>query len=176
MSPAEESVLDAWRVNARVTSFLVERLPERIWGAALPGSPRRTIRSLAAHLHNARRLWLRGLGAGAGVPLPPAVDPGRVAQRDLVRALDGSAGAILALLEAGQANGGDFPDVAGAFYFGAMPRDVTLFVAYAIAHESHHRGQLVHLTRELGCRLPPPVTAGLWQWSTRLKETKQRKP
>ena len=38
------------------------------------------------------------------------------------------------------------------------------------------RGQLVHLTRELGCRLPPPVTAGLWQWSTRLKESKQRKP
>ena len=171
---AEDAVLDAWRINARVTRFLAERLPARIWGAGLPGSPRRTVRGIAAHLHNSRGLWMRGLAVGTGLPVPRKVDPRTVARRDLVRALDESGAAILALLEAGQRNGGDFPGVASAFYFGAMPREVTLFTAYAIAHEAHHRGQLVTMARELGCRLPQSAVAGLWQWSSRLREARAR--
>jgi uncharacterized damage-inducible protein DinB len=175
MSTTDEAVLDAWRINARVTGFLVERLPARVWDQALPGSPRRTVRSLSAHLHNARRLWLRGLGVGAGIRLPAAVDPRRVTQHELVRALEASGRAILALLEAGLANGGDFPGVKGPFYFGAMPRDAALFVAYATAHEAHHRGQLVMAARALGCRLPASAVAGLWQWSSRLHEARAGK-
>jgi uncharacterized damage-inducible protein DinB len=39
-----------------------------------------------------------------------------------------------------------------------------------VAHEGHHRGQIVMLARQLGCRLPAEVTAGLWQWSKRATE------
>ncbi|MEJ2371145.1 MAG: hypothetical protein P8Y07_09900 [Gemmatimonadales bacterium] len=35
----------------------------------------------------------------------------------------------------------------------------------------HDRGQIVMLARQLGHRLPGEVTAGLWQWSKRSKET-----
>jgi len=172
MEPPDDSLLDAWRINDRVTTLLVGSLPPEVWGSGLPGSPRRTVRSLAAHLHNTRRMWMTSLGVGAGVPLPKPVDPAKVTPPALVTALRESGERVLRLLEEGLANGGRFPDVAGAFVWGAMPRDVVLFVGYALSHEAHHRGQLVMAARALGHPLSPEVTAGLWQWSSRLRETR----
>jgi uncharacterized damage-inducible protein DinB len=43
-------------------------------------------------------------------------------------------------------------------------------LGYFIAHEGHHRGQIVLVARALGHRLPGEITAGLWQWSQRAAE------
>jgi uncharacterized damage-inducible protein DinB len=51
-----------------------------------------------------------------------------------------------------------------------FPTDLAHFLGYFVAHEAHHRGQLVMLARQLGHRLPPGVTGGLWQWSQRARE------
>ena len=53
-----------------------------------------------------------------------------------------------------------------------LPLDVGHVIAYFVAHEGQHRGQIVMLARQLGCRLPAEVTAGLWQWSKRDKEAR----
>ncbi len=164
----------AWRINSRVTAFLVQNLPPTIWASALPASPRRTVRSIAAHLHNCRCLWMRSLAVGTTISIPRRVDPLAVSRRELVTALSGSARAILLMLQAGQANGGVFPGVSSAFIYGAMPRNVGLFTGYALSHEAHHRGQLLLMARELGHRVPAKVAAGLWQWSSRLRESGPR--
>jgi hypothetical protein len=49
-----DTILDAGKTSNRVTVFLVERLPAELWEARVPGAPRRTIRMLAGHIHNAR--------------------------------------------------------------------------------------------------------------------------
>jgi uncharacterized damage-inducible protein DinB len=41
-----------------------------------------------------------------------------------------------------------------------------------VAHEAHHRGQIVLVARALGHRLPSAVTGGLWQWTKRAAEAK----
>jgi uncharacterized damage-inducible protein DinB len=165
-------VFDAWRINARITSLLVGALPHEIWHLALPGSPRRTVGALAAHLHNIRCLWLKELGAVSRVKEPARVAPRTVAQDIVLEALSRSDEAIEALLRAGIEAGGRFPGRGGAFVYGAIPREAALFVTYAIAHESHHRGQLVVAARQLAHPLPQEVVAGLWQWSSRLKESR----
>jgi len=34
--------------------YLIENLPSELWSKKVPGAPRRTVRMLAAHLHNVR--------------------------------------------------------------------------------------------------------------------------
>jgi uncharacterized damage-inducible protein DinB len=53
-----------------------------------------------------------------------------------------------------------------------LPLDVGHVLAYFVAHEGHHRGQIVMLARQVGYRLPGEVTAGLWQWSKRAAESR----
>jgi hypothetical protein len=40
-SGGDEAILDAWRVNDRVTTYLVENLPPALFGASLSGVSRR---------------------------------------------------------------------------------------------------------------------------------------
>lgn len=172
MSDPDETLFDAWRIGNRVTILLVESLPDALWPLALSGAPRRAVRNVAVHLHNCRGLWLKSLGRGAGIAAPANLDPKSATRARSVAALGRSGEAILRLLRAGVENGGEFPGVASAFHYGAMPRNAFLFCAYALSHEAHHRGQLVVMARQLGHRLPPPVVNALWQWSSRLREAR----
>ena len=174
MTAEGEALLDAWRVNDRVTAFLLEHVPAELWSASLRGSPRRTVRNIFAHLNNSRCSWLKGLGAGAGVAVPARVAPHSATSAAVAKALSRSGARILEMLEAGLRNGGEFPQVSGRFVWGAWPRNVVLFAAYAVSHEAHHRGQVLLMARELGQRLPLEVAAGLWQWSSRLRESRPK--
>jgi len=170
MNALHESILNAWRINSRVTAFLVEQLPADLWTLGLPGAPRRTVRSIAVHLHNCRCLWLNSLARASGIAVPRQVDRATASPAEVLAALALSADAVERLLHAGLANGGPFPGVKSPFIYGAMPRDAVLFCGYALSHEAHHRGQLVVAARALGHRLPPAAINGLWQWSSRLRE------
>ena len=163
------SLLAAWRTNHRVTVFLVRHLPAAIWAAPLPGAPRKTIQMLAGHLHNARCMWLKSLGRPLGIAAPPGVDRRRVGRRELVAALNESGRGIEALLELGCRSGGEVP-ATRAYAWRNLPLDVGHVLAYFVAHEGHHRGQIVLVARQLGSRLPAAVTAGLWQWTQRAAE------
>src|SRR5216110_1543538 len=89
-----DMLLDAWRTNNRVTVFLVEHLPHELWGAKVPGAPRRTVRMIAGHIHNARCMWIKTLGKEHGIAAPRAVDRHNVKPRDLIRALQRSGAGI----------------------------------------------------------------------------------
>ncbi len=45
--------------------------------------------------------------------------------------------------------------------------DLGHVLTYFVAHEAHHRGQIVMEARQTGHRLPRPVTDGFWQWKMR---------
>ncbi len=158
------TLLASWRTNDRVTTRFVLEVPLTLWRAPVPGEPRRTVCSIAAHLHNARRSWIRTLGAEHGVPVPDRVDPRNVSRRDLAAALRKSGRGIAALLELGIAAGGVVPP-SRRYVWRNLPLDVGHVLAYFVAHEGHHRGQIVMVARQLGQRLPLSTTGGLWQWS-----------
>lgn len=164
-----EMLLSAWRTNNRVTVFLVENLPRELWGEAIPGAPRRTVRMLAGHIHNARCMWIKTLGKERGIVVPKPVDRRKVGQKELVTALGRSSRGVIRLLELGFDHGGRLP-ASRSYVWRNLPLDVGHVLTYLIAHEAHHRGQIVMLAHQLGHRLPIEVIGGLWQWSKLSKE------
>ena len=162
----QHSILSAWRTSNRITIELVEGIPSSLWTAAVPGAPRRTVRMVAAHLHNSRCGWIRTLGREHGLRAPDRVDRYTVTRRQLSAALKRSGRAMEDLLELGFAAGGVLPPSKG-YVWRNLPLDVGHVLAYFVAHEGHHRGQIVMLARQLNQRLPRTVTDGLWWWMPR---------
>jgi uncharacterized damage-inducible protein DinB len=165
-----DTLLAAWRTNNRVTIFLIEHLPPALWLARVPGAPRRTVRMIAGHLHNARCMWIKTLGKEHGIPTPASINRHRVEPAELITALDHSSHGIISLLNLGCDHDGVIP-ASSAYTWRNLPLDVGHVLTYFVAHEGHHRGQIVMLARQLGHRLPVEITGGLWQWTRRARES-----
>jgi uncharacterized damage-inducible protein DinB len=164
-----ETLLAAWRTNNRVTVFLIEHLPQELWGATVPGAPRRTVRMIAGHIHNARGTWIKMLGKEHGIVVPRAVNRHKVEPNELIRALGHSSRGIISLLTLGCDREGTIP-TPSSYTWRNLPLDVGHVLTYFVAHEAHHRGQIVMLARQLGYRLPVEITGGLWHFSKRARE------
>ena len=164
-----EMLLAAWRTNNRVTVFLLEHLPDELWGATVPRAPRRTVRMIAGHIHNARCMWIKTLGKEHGIAVPRAVNRHKVGPKELIPALGRSSRGMISLLALGCDRGGAIP-TSSSYTWRNLPLDVAHVLSYFVAHEGHHRGQIVMLARQLGYGLPVEVTDGLWHWLKRARE------
>ena len=160
------AIIAAWRTNNRATTYLVEQLPPAVWSRQVPGISRLTVGMIAAHIHNSRCRWIRSIGARHGVKVPLLAAARRVQPRELVRALSRSSKGMIELIALGVARGGRVPRATWQNF----PTDLEHFLSYFVAHEAHHRGQLLMAARQLGHRLPRAVAGGVWQWTRFARE------
>jgi hypothetical protein len=114
-------------------------------------------------------MWIKWVGKEHGIAVPASVDRRRVNRTELVSALKRSSRGIDGLLRLACDSGGSIP-IPSTYAWRNLPLDVGHVLAYFVAHEGHHRGQIVMLARQLGHRLPVSITGGLWQWTRRAKE------
>jgi uncharacterized damage-inducible protein DinB len=165
------AILAAWETNNRVNVYLLEQIAAPLWAAHIPGIPHRTIRMIAAHLHNARCRWIKTLGAEHGIAPPVRVDQRTVSRRALIAALARSYRGLRAILQLGLDADGVVPP-SKAYVWRNLPLDVGHVLTYFVAHEAHHRGQIIMAARQLGQRLPSEAVGGVWQW-TRLSRARR---
>jgi uncharacterized damage-inducible protein DinB len=159
-----DALLDTWRTSNRLTTYLFENLPDELWSERVPGAPRRSVRMIAGHIHNCRCMWIKTLGRKHDVAAPEGVDRHRVTRAQLIPALERSGAGIIQLIELGLERGGKIS---------GFPPDIVHFLAYHVAHEAHHRGQIIMIARQVGKPLPKEVTtSGMWNWSKRAKEAR----
>lgn len=151
-----DEVLRCWKINNEVDIILLRALPAVIWPMKIPGYQHKTVRMMGAHLHNARCMWINNLGRKWKIVAPLSVDNKDVGVKELIAALNASAETMTELLATGIDNNNKLP----GFAPGAVQ-----FMHYMVAHEAHHRGQLIMASRQLGHPFPASVMGKLWQWS-----------
>jgi len=152
------SLLSALATSERITQYLLDALPAEVWRAETPGEGR-TVAGVVAHLHNVRLMWLKA--AAKGARLPAQLDKAKVTVDQARKGLAASHAAIAKLVASSLAGDGKIKN---------FPPDVGAFVAYLVAHDAHHRGQICMLSRQVGHRLPNQVTFGMWEWNKRSQE------
>ena len=150
------SLLNAFNTNNRINQYLIDNVPAEAWKAKPPGGKGRTIPAIVAHMHNVRVMWLK-VSAKDGT-IPEQLDRAKVTPTQALRAMEQSRQALSVLISRALESDGRIknfrPDVAG-------------FLAYLIAHDAHHRGQIAMLARQLGHPLAQKVTFGMWEWGVR---------
>lgn len=162
--PNGEELIATWRTSHNVTAFLVKNIPPEIWPEKVPGYPRRTIRHIAAHFHNTRCMWIKMIGASHGIAVPKKVAGTKVEKSEVLSALEKSSEGIIKIIRLGASTGRHIPPAAWQNF----PTDLVHFLSYFVAHEAHHRGQIVITARMLGYPLNERVMRGLWHWKDRV--------
>jgi len=125
--------------------------------------PRRTVRTLAVHLHNSRCGWLRTLGQPLGIRVPRLADPRREGRPALLRALRESGRGMEALFLLACDRGGQLPATA-RYVWRNLALDAGHLLTYFVAHEAHHRGQLLLIARQLEMPVPRAAAGAVWWW------------
>jgi uncharacterized damage-inducible protein DinB len=150
------ALLQAYEINDRINSYMIENLPAEAWQAVPPVGRGRTIRAIVAHMHNVRVMWLKATPKGGRIP--EQLDKAKLTPVQAQKGLEESRIALYAVLKSAlQADGrvkGFRPDVAA-------------FFAYLIAHDAHHRGQITMLARQVGHPISQGAMFGMWEWGTR---------
>jgi len=157
------ALLRAYSASARINQYLVQRLDPAVWRAELPAESRggrvRTIAALVAHLHNCGLRYLERTDPTARVPAE--LDRFHVTPAQAARALGAKRVAVARVVGTAIAEG---RRIVG---FG---HDAASYLAYYLAHNSHHRGQIVMLARLLGHPVSRETMLGMWQWGARVRE------
>jgi uncharacterized damage-inducible protein DinB len=154
--PWAEVFVQAYLTDHRVTEYLLQHLPDDSWAMKPPSG--RSIADIVAHMHNVRIMWLKAANVA---DLPRPLERGSTSLLQAQAALRESRNAVVEVIRAA---------FDGAGKVRGFPPSVAHFIAYQIAHEAHHRGQICMLARQLGFRLPQEVGFGMWDYSKRSKE------
>lgn len=151
MSQLSETFL----LNHRINLYLLDAIaPESLNDKSITKG--RSVGEQFAHLYQVRLMWLRVALPEVMDTLPP-LEKTKLSHDTLTQALTESAEAMAKLLEKGEETGK---------IKGFKPH-ATAFLGYLLAHEAHHRGQIVLTLKQAGHPLDKKVTFGMWEWGVR---------
>ena len=155
--PLADQLAESWLIGARIDLYLLDAIADDSLDLAAP-TKGRTVREAFVHLHNVRLLWLDAAAKDLGAGLAKLDNDSRPAKADLAKALAASAEAIAALVRRAAADGGRVR--------GFKPH-VGAFVGYLVAHEAHHRGQVVATLKAARRPVDRKILYGMWEWGSR---------
>lgn len=149
-----QQILGTWKRHQRILLHLLEKVPAGGFTAVPAGSRGRDVARQFAHLDRVRRGWVHYHRTGKR-PTLPRHDKGPPPSRaQLGKSLRASGAEVERFLR---------DALAGKVRPRLFGRQAVRWMGYLIAHESHHRGQILLALRQSGFKLPVKVTIeGLW--------------
>jgi len=152
--------------NEAMNQLVIENLAPAAWKAKPPGGVR-TIAAIFTHMHNVRSKWVRL--TAPHLKVPPQLSRARCTPEEARKALVESGarcGEMLAEALGAESRIERFRRDGWAQPWPVGPE----MLCYMIAHEAHHRGQVLLLAHQLGFPLPNEVTCGIWNWEKLWKD------
>ena len=153
----ESQIIETWNINNRINLYMLEAIPATALND-LSASRGRTVAQQVAHLHNVRLMWLKASNPELMEGLDKIEKESPADKKLLARSLKESGKAMETLLKKSLENGGRVK--------GFKPH-ITAFLAYIVAHEAHHRGQIALSLKQSGHTLDKKVAFGIWEWGVR---------
>ena len=152
--------------NERMNQMILEHLDAAAWTAKAPGKAR-SIAAIFTHVHNVRTKWIRLTAPHLKVPrqLQRSHCTPKQARAGLA---ESAAGCEKRLAEA-LGGGGRIKRFVRDGWARPWPVSPEM-LCYMVAHEAHHRGQVLMLAHQLGHPLPKPVMYGIWNWEKLWKD------
>ncbi len=150
-----KDLLETWKVNHKVTVYLLEHIaPE--WLTTKLGGKGRTIGEQFVHINNIRSMWINKVGKKIDVKIDKKEAKDKQA---LKTALLFSAEHMLSTLE----------NVLMDNHIKGYKPHSAAFLGQMIAHEAHHRGQIMTTITRNELPISKSVNYGLWGWNSLLK-------
>ena len=144
---------ETWRINNRVNLRLLDALTdEQLAATILPRG--KTVISYFVHIHMARFYWLERRARALTKSLKKL--PSGTATRAAVRQ---------ALMDSSEAMAELFAEAERTGHIKAAKLSPVAFLGYALAHEGHHRGQILLHLKIAKMPLDRATSYSLWYWS-----------
>lgn len=151
----QDQLLEAWRTNNRISLYLIDKITPAGMKSTLSKRGGRDVARQFAHLHNVR-VWhlenrARDLSKGL-VTFETKVSPTKA---QLKKAFKTSGTAMESFLSA---------VLDGEPKRRGFKKGIFTTLAYLVAHESHHRGNILLTLKECGHGVTKDVAYTIWGW------------
>jgi uncharacterized damage-inducible protein DinB len=151
----KDQLIETWQINNRVDLYLLDSIPEEQLVDVLT-SKGRDVGKQFAHIHNVRLMWLKASAPDLLDSQTKLED--NVTKDILLTRLTESGLAIEVLLSRAVESGGKVK--------GFKPH-VTAFLGYLLAHDAHHRSQIIIALKQSGHKVDQKIGYGIWEWGSR---------
>jgi len=148
---------ETFAINNRINLYLLEAIQETHLTDVYQGSKGRHAGKQWAHLHDVRMMWLKAAAPDLLNGVSKLTDEQALQKKSLRDALTASGKAIEMLLQQAATTGK---------IKGFKPH-ATAFLGYLLAHEGHHRGQILVTLKQNGHMVDKKVQFGIWEWGVR---------
>ena len=165
-TPLGRSAVRIFAANERMNQMLIEHLDPMAWKAKPPGRTR-TIAAIFTHMHNVRCKWVRL--TAPHLKVPRQLDRAHCTPRQARTGLAESAARCEEMLAQALVGGGRIKKFHRDGWGKPWPVGPEMH-CYMLAHEAHHRGQVLLLAHQMGFPLPKEVGYGIWNWEKLWRE------
>ena len=155
-------LLETWYINHRITLYILEATKEDSFDSKPIGMPARDVKTLFAHIHNVRMMWLQPVNAELAksikkIPTRTRSDKAVITKPYLTTSLQQSGDALGKALEQRLQSG----------KISILKPTPTAFIGYLISHEAYHRAEICMTLTQAGHPLDESVLQGMWVWDKR---------
>lgn len=153
--PPTDDTLEAWRTNQRINVKLLAEIDDAGLAATLSTRGGRSVARQFAHLHTVRVMQLEARAKALAPGARRFATEDEPSREELAIALADSALRVEEWLRRA---------AAGEKGFRPFKKGLATTLAYLVAHESHHRGNILLTLKQCGHPVDSKTRYAIWDW------------